>query len=82
MREEPLFLHKHVQYELSFRNDNVLQMKMGSFKKPCLKNFDKILNFTNFEIGVTDIQQNIMHVIWKIWSISSLLLINDRSAYF
>ena len=81
MREEPLFLHKPVQYEFSFRNENDLQMKMGSFKQSCLKNCDKILNYQNFENWGTDIQRNILHVIWKILSISSLLLINDRPAY-
>ena len=33
MRKERLFLHKNVQYELSFRNENVLRMKIGSFMK-------------------------------------------------
>ena len=41
MRELLLFLHKNVQYELSFRNENVLRMKIGSFKKSCLKNWEK-----------------------------------------
>ena len=65
MREEPLFLHKRVQYEFSFRNENVLQMKMGSFKKACLKNCDKILKLGKFEIGSTDIQRDILHVMFS-----------------
>ena len=55
---------------------------MGSFKKSCLTNWDKILKFTNFENGGTDIQLNILHVIWKILSNFSLLLLNDMSSYF
>ena len=37
------------QYEFSLRPENVLPMKMGSFKRSCLINCDKILNFANFE---------------------------------
>ena len=82
MREELLFLHKNVQYELSFRNENIFRTKLVSFKKSCLTNWDKILKFANFENGGSDIQRNILYVMWKILSISSLLLINDMSAYF
>ena len=75
-------MHKNVQYELSFRNENVLRMKIGSFNKSCLTNMDKILKLANFENGGTDIQRNILHVMGKILPISSLLLIHDMSAYF
>ena len=60
MREEPLFLHKRVQYEFSFRTENVLRMKMGSFKKSSLKKCYKILKFANFENRGTDIQRDIL----------------------
>ena len=82
MREEPLFLHKHVQYEISFRTENVLRIKMESFKKSCLKNYYKIVKFANFENGGTDIQRGILRAMWKILSTSSRLLVNNRSAYF
>ena len=51
MREEPLFLHTCSQYELSFRTENVLPMKMVIFKMSGLTNCDKILKFANFENG-------------------------------
>ena len=35
---------------------------MGSFKRSCLTNWDKILKFTSFENGGTDIQRNILHM--------------------
>ena len=61
MREEPSeLLHKCVQYEFSFRTENVLRMKMGSFEKSCLKNCYKILKFVNFENGGTDFQRDIL----------------------
>ena len=55
---------------------------MGSFKKSCLKNCYKIVNFANFENGGTDIQRGILRAMWKILPTSSLLLVNNRSAYF
>ena len=55
---------------------------MGSFKKSCLINCDKILKFANFENGGTGIQLGILRVVSKILPISSLLLVNDWSAYF
>ena len=82
MWEEPQFLHKHVHYELSFRTENGLRMKMESFKKSCLKNCYKILKFANFENGGTDIQGVILRAMREILSTSSLLLVNNRSAYF
>ena len=36
---------------------------MGSFKKSCLTNWDKILTFANFENGGTNIHRDILHVI-------------------
>ena len=51
---------------------------MRSFKKSCLTNCDKILRLSSFEYGETDIQWNILHGMWNIFS---LLLINDMSAY-
>ena len=51
MRKEPGFLHKRVQYEFSFRTENVLRMKMGNLKKSCLKTCYKILKFAKFEMG-------------------------------
>ena len=55
---------------------------MGSFKMSCLKNCFKIVKFANFENGGTDIQQGILRAMWKILPTSSLLLVNNRSAYF
>ena len=49
-------MHKRVHFEFHFRIENGLPMKMGSFKKSCLKNCYKILKFANFENGGTDIQ--------------------------
>ena len=60
MREGPLFLHKRVQYELTFRTGNVLRMNMGSFKESCRKNCYKIWNFANFENGGSAIQRDIL----------------------
>ena len=75
-------MHKRVHYEFSFRTENVLRMKMGSFKKSCLKNCYKILKFANFENGGTDVQRVILCAMRKILPTSSLLLVNNRSAYF
>ena len=55
---------------------------MGSFKKSCLKNCYKIVKFANFENGGTDIQWGILRAMWKILPTSSLLLVNNMSAYF
>ena len=55
---------------------------MGSFKKSCLKNCYKILNFANFENGGTAIQRDILRAMQKLLPTSSLLLVNNRSAYF
>ena len=82
MRDEPLFLHKRLQHEISFITENVLRMKMGNFKKSCLKNCYKILKFANFQNWGTAIQRDILRAMWKILSTSSLLLVNNRSAYF
>ena len=60
MREEPKFLHKRVQFEISVRTGYVLRMKIGSFKESCLKHYYKILNFANFENGGTAIQRDIL----------------------
>ena len=49
-------MHKRVHVEFIFRSENGFRMKMGSFKKPSLKNCYKILKFANFENGGTDIQ--------------------------
>ena len=72
-------MHKRVHYEFSFRTENVLRMKTGSFKKSCLKNCYKILKFTNFENEGTDIQRVIMRAMREIlpilhccWSIIGL----------
>ena len=79
MREEPGFLHKCVQYEISLRTENVLRMKMGNFKKSCLKIIYKILKFANFENGGTAIQRDIcmlcenscqLHCCWSIKGLS------------
>ena len=75
-------MHKRVHYELSFRTENVLRMKTGSFKKSCLKNCYKILKFTNFENEGTDIQGVVMRAMREILPTSSLLLVNNRSTYF
>ena len=75
-------MHKRVHYELSFRTQNCLRMKMGSFEKSCLKNCYKILKFANFENGGTDIQGVILRAMREILPTSSLLLVNNRSAYF
>ena len=48
---------------------------MGSFKKSCLTNCDKILKCANLEM--TDGQRDFQCVMWKI-----LPLVNERSAYF
>ena len=37
MQEESLFLHKQVRYEFRSRTENVLRMKIESFKKSCPK---------------------------------------------
>ena len=66
MREESYFLHRRVQYEFSFRTENVLRMKMGSFKNSCLKNCYKKSKFANSENGGTGIQRDILRAILKI----------------
>ena len=53
---------------------------MGSFKKSCLTNWGKILKFADLKMRVLIFSGT--SCIWKILSISSLLLINDMSAYF
>ena len=55
---------------------------MGSFKKSCLKNCYKILNFANFENVGTAIQLDILRAMLKLLSTSSLLLVSNGSAYF
>ena len=55
---------------------------MRSFKKSCLKNCYKILEFANFENGGTDIQGVILCAMQEILPTSSLLLVNNRFAYF
>ena len=75
-------MHKPVHYEFSFRTENGLRMKMGSFKKSCLKNCYKILKFASFENGGTDNQEVILRAMQEILPTSSLLLVNNRSAYF
>ena len=56
---------------------------MGSFKKSCLKNCYKILKFANFENGGTDIQGVLfLRAMREILPTSSLLPVNNRSAYF
>ena len=55
---------------------------MGSFKKSYLKNCYKILNFANCKNGGTDIQPDILRAMRKVLPVSSLLLVNNRSAYF
>ena len=55
---------------------------METFRKSCLKNCYIIVIFANFENGGTDIQQGILRAMWKILPTSSLLLVNNRSAYF
>ena len=55
---------------------------MGSFKKSCLKNCYKILKFANFENGSTDIQGVILRAMREILPTFSMLLVNNRSAYF
>ena len=82
MWEEPYFLHKRVHYKFSFRTENGLRMKMGSFKKSCHKTCYKILKFAYFENGGTDIQGVILRAMREILPASSLLLVNNRSAYF
>ena len=82
MREESYFLHKRLKYEFTLRTESVLWMKMGSFKKSCLKNCYKILKFANFENGGTATQRDILLAMCKLLSTSSLLLVNNRYAYF
>ena len=55
---------------------------MGNFKKSCLKNCYKILNFANFENGDTAIQRDVLRAMRKLLPTSSLQLVNNRSAYF
>ena len=75
-------MHKRVHVEFIFRTENGLRMKMRSFKKSCLKDCYKILKFANFENGGTDIQGVILRAMREILPTSSLLLVNNRSAYF
>ena len=55
---------------------------MESFKKSCLKNCYKILNFADFENVGTAIQRDILRAMRKLLPTSSLLLVNNGSAYF
>ena len=73
---------KCVQYELSFRTENVLRMKMGNFKKSCLKKYHKILKLANFENG--GYQYSVGHPACYVKNLptSSLLLVNNRSAKY
>ena len=58
-------------------------MKLGSFKKSCLKNRHKILKFANFENGGTDIQRYILRAMVKnLTNFFTILLVNNRSSYF
>ena len=43
-----------IQSEFCFRNENVMQMKLVYFKNSCLTNCHKMLNYANFENGVTN----------------------------
>ena len=52
---------------------------MGSFKKSCFVNCDKILKFVNFRNGGATTQRSILHVMWKLLTLSSLILVDDRS---
>ena len=56
--------------------------EMGHFKESCLKNCYKFLKFVNFENRGTAIQQDILRAMRKLMLTSSLLLANNRSAYF
>ena len=53
-------MHRCVQYEFNFRTENVFRMKMGSFKKSCLRNCYKIFKFANFENGGIGTQRDIL----------------------
>lgn len=44
---------------------NIFGMKIGSFKKSCLKKCDKILKFAILKVGGTAIQLDILHVYEK-----------------
>ena len=46
----------------------------------CLKNCDKVLKFVNFRNGGVASQRSILHVMWKLLTIPSLILVDDRSA--
>ena len=55
------FLHLRDEYEIGFRNEHVLGLKVGYFKQSCLTNCDKMLNFSIFENGDTYIQSSCMY---------------------
>ena len=47
MQGEWSFLHESIQYELDFKDGNVLRMEQGYLPKSCLTNCDEMLNFEN-----------------------------------
>ena len=52
-----------VQNEFCFINENAMRMKLGYFKHSCLTNCHKMLNYANFENGVTIFTMGILHVL-------------------
>ena len=70
-----------VQYEFGFRNESVLLVKVGYFKKLCFTNFDKLLNFVIFGNGVPN-ERGILHGLLNILSILLLSMVNGTSDLF
>ena len=73
------FQHLSVQYVFDFRNENVLRVKLGYFKKSMTH---KLCQNANFENGGTTIQVSILHILLNILSISSLPRVHDMSVIF
>ena len=73
------FQHLSVQYVFGFRNENVLRVKLGYFKKSMTH---KLCQSANFENGGTTVQVSILHIMLNILSISSLPRVHDISVNF
>ena len=65
---EVLLLHFSVQKVFYFRNENVLHRKMGYFRKSCLTNWDKVLNFVTLKLGVPMFNRASNRFMWKFFS--------------